>query len=319
MVRSSTVRLGTSDLDVFPLGLGGNVFGGNASEAESFAVLDAYVGAGGNFIDLADLYVGGASEAVVGRWLARRGRRDDVVIATKVGKAEGVTGLAPATVRAAIDASLQRLGTDFVDVYYAHAEDPAVPIAETLGAVAGLRDAGKLRHFAVSNFSPAGLARALDAAASDGLPRIEALQPHYNLMERGYERELRALCAANRVSCVPYFALASGFLTGRYRTTDTAPGRRLEDAARTRRAVRYRDDPRGPAVLAALEEIAAAHATSMAAVAIAWLIAQPTVASALASARTPEQLGDLLAAARLRLAGDELERLDRASRVTGEI
>jgi aryl-alcohol dehydrogenase-like predicted oxidoreductase len=305
--------LGRTDLDVFPLGLGGNVFGGNASAEESFAVLDAYVEAGGNFIDLADVYVGGVAEEVVGAWLARRGRRADLVIATKVGKADGLRGLAPTTIRRALEASLARLGIETVDLYYAHEEDPAVPIAESLGAFGELRDEGKLRYAAASNFTAAGLREAL---AAEGVPRFEVLQPEYNLMERGYERELRDACAAADVSCVPYFSLASGFLTGRYRPGQAAAphDRRRSDERRTRRATRYLDDPRGPAVLAALGEIAASHGVPVAAVAIAWLLAQPTVASALASARTPAQLADLLPSARLRLGADELGRLDAASR-----
>ncbi|MGE4427965.1 MAG: aldo/keto reductase [Solirubrobacteraceae bacterium] len=308
-------RIGTTDLDVFPLNLGGNVFGWTADEPTSFAVLDAYADAGGNFIDTADSYSawlpgheGGESESIIGRWIARRGRRDDIVIATKVFAKPDRRGLSAANIAAAADESLRRLGTDHIDLYYAHYDDPEVPLEETLGAFDDLVRAGKVRHIAASNHTPERLTEALAVADRDGLARYVALQPHYNLVERaGYEGALRDLVAREGLATLPYFALAKGFLTGKYRDADEAGG-----SPRAEGALSYLDD-RGRAVLAALDETAAAHDTSVTAVAIAWLAAQPTVAAPIASARTVEQLSALLDGARLRLADEDLRRLDAAS------
>ena len=305
-----------ANLEVFPLNLGGNVFGWSADEAQSFAVLDAYAAAGGNFVDTADVYsawvpghTGGESEAILGRWCKARGNRQRVIIATKVGQHPAHKGLSKASIVAACDASLQRLQSDHIDLYYAHVDDAATPLEETLAAFDGLVRAGKVRQLGASNYSAARLGEALAISKRNGLARYVALQPQYNLMERaGYEGELAALCARENIACVPYFALAKGFLTGKYR-----PGKKVE-SVRAQGASAYLD-ARGERVLGALDALAEHHATTVAAVALAWLRAQPTVAAPIASARTVEQLRDLLPMASLRLTADELERLRRASAI----
>ena len=307
--------LGSSDLSVHPLCLGGNIFGWTADEQQSFAVLDAYAAAGGNFIDTADSYSswihgnsGGESETIIGRWMAARGNRDDIVVATKVGKKPGLEGLAPTTIRRAAEESLARLGTDRIDLYYAHLDDETTSLEATLGAFGELIAEGKVRHIAASNYGAPRLAEALAIARENGLPEYVAVQPHYNLVFRDeYEGALADLCVREGIGCVPYFALASGFLTGKYRPG--APGVR---SARAGSARAYLDD-RGIAVLAALDEVAAAHGTTVAAVALSWLAAQPGVVSPIASARTPEQLADLLPLAELELDASELQRLSSAS------
>ena len=306
-------KIGTTDLEVFPLCLGGNVFGWSADEAQSFAVLDAYAGAGGNFVDTADSYsfwaaghTGGESETIIGRWMAARRNRDGMVIATKVGMSPGLEGLAAKTVRAAAEASLKRLGTDHIDLYYAHRDDPAIPMEETLAAFDDLVREGKVRHVAASNFGASRLAEALAVSDREGLVRYAALQPHYNLVERGdYEGELADLCARENLACVPYFALAKGFLTGKYRPGITV------DSIRAEAARAYLDEG-GVEVLEALDRVAAAQETTVAAAALAWLLAQPTVVAPIASARTPEQVADLLPMATLELTPDEVEALDAA-------
>jgi len=307
-------KLATTDLDVFPLCLGGNVFGWTADEASSFAVLDAYAAAGGNFIDTADYYsawvpghVGGESEAIIGRWMRARGNRERIVIATKVGMLPGMDNLAAKTIHSAADASLARLQTDRIDLYYAHKDDPKTPLTETLAAFDALVRAGKVRHIAASNYTAPRLAEALAVSEREGLARYVAIQPHYNLVHRGdFEGELAGLCARERIACFPYFALALGFLTGKYR-----PGVAVA-SARGERASKYLD-ARGLRVLAELDALATAHDTTVAAVALAWLVAQPGVVAPIASARTPEQLRESLPMAKLRLARAELERLSAAS------
>lgn len=307
IVVGMTTIAGT-ELDVFPLCLGGNVFGWTADEAASFAVLDAYAEAGGNFIDTADLYASGESERIIGRWLARRGRRDDMVIATKVGMAAGMKGLAAGNVRAAAEASLRRLGVDHIDLYYAHRDDPDTPLEETLGAFDELVRAGKVRHIAASNYDASRLAGALKISDTGGLARFVALQPHYNLVERDiFEGDLAGLCAREGIAVLPYFGLARGFLTGKYR-----PGGPRGDSPRFERARVYLND-RGLAVLDALDEVAAAHGTTQAAVALAWLLARPAVVAPIASARSVEQLRDLLPMTDLRLTGEEVSRLTGAT------
>ncbi|GLY76379.1 aldo/keto reductase [Actinoallomurus iriomotensis] len=301
-------KISDTELDVFPLCLGGNVFGWTADEDASFAVLDAYVAAGGNFIDTADLYAGGESEKIIGRWLARRGRRDDIVIATKVGMAGERANLKPETIRAAAEDSLRSLGVDHIDLYYAHRDDLGTPIEETLSAFDELVREGKVRHIAASNYEAPRLAAALKISETEGLARYVALQPHYNLMERGFEEDLADLCARENLGVLPYFGLARGFLTGKYR-----PGGPEGDSPRAERAREYLNERRGVAVLGALDEIAAAHDTSLGAVALAWLLAQPTVVAPIASARDTEQLAGLLPIADLTLSADELERLTSAS------
>jgi len=308
-------RIGGTGLEVFPLCLGGNVFGWTADEAASFAVLDAYTGAGGNFIDTADSYPqwadgcqGGESETIIGRWLARRGRRDDVIIATKVGQSRHHRGLSPATIRSAADASLRRLGTGHIDLYYAHEDDPATPLADTVAAFDRLVREGKARYVAASNYSAPRLAEALASARQQGLAGFAALQVHYNLVHRDeYEGGLAALCRREGLSCIAYSALADGFLTGKYR-----PGRTLPTSERAEDAAAYLTGS-GLAVLDALDAVARAHGAPVAAVALAWLAAQPTVAAPLASARTPGQLRDLLQAPGLRLSPGELALLDASS------
>jgi aryl-alcohol dehydrogenase (NADP+) len=283
-------------------------FGREASEEVSRAMVDRYLEAGGNFVDTADGYADGESERILGRWMAARGVRDRIVLATKVGKRKGLKGLAAETIRAAVDGSLERLGTDRIDLYYAHADDPDTPLEETLGAFDALVRAGKVRHIAASNYSAPRLAEALAVSDREGLARYVALQPHYNLVEReAYEGELSALCAREAVACLPYYGLARGFLTGKYR-----PGGDPVDSPRAERAAAYLDE-RGLRVLEALDAVAAAHAAPVAAVALAWLAAQPTVAAPIASARSVEQLGELLPTVDLRLSGAELERLGTAA------
>ena len=306
--------LGSTGLEVHPLCLGGNVFGWTADEETSFAVLDAYAAARGNFIDTADVYSawvpghqGGESEAILGRWMADRGNRDEIIIATKVGML-GDEGLSAEAIAKAADASLHRLQTDRIDLYYAHKDDEGTPLEETLGALDALVQAGKVRHIAASNYSAARLAEALVVSDREGLARYVALQPHYNLVERGeYEGELQDLCASEGIGCVPYFSLAKGFLTGKYRPEGAAV-----DSPRAEGAAAYLD-ARGLAVLDALDAIAAEHQVPVAAVSLAWLEAQDTVVSPIASGRSVAQLQDLLAVADLELTAEELARLTEAS------
>ena len=308
-------KLGTTDLEVFPLALGGNVFGWTADEEASFAVLDRYVAAGGNFVDTADVYSawvdgnsGGESETIIGRWLARRGRRDDLVLATKVSQHPDAKGLSRASIRRGIEASLRRLQTDHVDLYYAHYDDADTPLEETVTALGELVTEGKVRYVAASNYTADRLERALTIADAGGLPRYAAIQSHYNLVHRGeYEGALADLAAREGLAAVPYYALASGFLTGKYRD-----GSADSDSPRAEGAAGYLDD-RGRRVLAALDEIAAARDTAVATVALGWLAAQPTVVAPIASARTVGQLPDLVAVAELELTPVELASLTRAS------
>ncbi|QLJ05866.1 aldo/keto reductase [Streptomyces sp. NEAU-sy36] len=312
---TSLRTLGSSDLEVFPLCLGGNVFGWTADEQASFAVLDAYTAAGGNFVDTADVYSawveghqGGESETVIGKWLKARGNRSDVVVATKVSQHPQYQGLSAANIKAAADASLARLGTDYIDLYYTHFDRPDVPVEEIIGALDELVKAGKVRQIAASNISAERLRESLDFSAREGLARYVAVQPHYNLVSRDtYEGPLQDLVAREGLSSVPYFALAAGFLTGKYR-----PGRQV-DSARANRAAEYAETERGQKVLAALDEIAAAHEAPHATVALAWLAAQPTITAPIASARTLDQLPALLGVGELKLTDDELRRLTDAS------
>ncbi len=311
--------LGRSSLRVSPLCLGGNVFGWTATEAASFAVLDALVGAGLNFIDTADVYSvwvpghrGGESETVIGNWLKRGAKRKDVVIATKVGMeiAPGRKGLSAGHIARAVEDSLRRLQTDYIDLYFSHCDDASVPLEETLGAYQKLIAEGKVRAIGASNFTAARLAEALELSRRTGLPRYEALQPHYNLYVRSeYEAALEPLCLEQRIGVVSYFALASGFLTGKYRSA--------ADAAKSARGQGIVDkylNERGLRILAALDEVAGRHGASPASVALAWQIARPSITAPIASATTVGQLGELVAATRLTLDGADLERLNTASR-----
>ncbi|MEW2161397.1 aldo/keto reductase [Streptomyces sp. NPDC007084] len=312
---TSLRKLGSSDLEVFPLSLGGNVFGWTADETQSFAVLDAYTAAGGNFLDTADAYSawvdgneGGESETIIGKWLKARGNRADVVIATKVSQHPAYPGLSGANIKAAADASLRRLGTDHIDLYYTHYDKTEVPVEEIIGALDELVKAGKVRHIAASNISPERLQESLEFSDREGLARYVALQPHYNLVARDtYEGPLREVASRAGLAAVPYYALASGFLTGKYRPGTTV------DSARAAGASKHLETERGQRVLTALDEIAEAHNTAVPTVALAWLAAQPTVAAPIASARTVEQLPALLGVADLSLTDAELSRLTEAS------
>ncbi len=302
-------------LDVSKLCLGANVFGWTAGRDDSFAVLDGFTAAGGTFVDTSDSYMwripgnsGGESETIIGEWLAARGRRDDVVIATKVGSLPSRAGLSAANIGAAVDDSLRRLQTDHIDLYWAHKDDPDTPQEETLGAFDALVRAGKVRAVGASNFSAERLRSALSISAREGLASYVALQPHYNLLERAeFERDLAPVLAEAGLACVPYYGLAKGFLTGKYR-----PGSPGVDSPRAEGAKAYLDE-RGLRVLDALDDVAAAHGAPVAAVALAWLAAQPTVAAPIASARNAAQLAGLLPALELELTDAELTALSDAS------
>ncbi len=308
-------KLGSSDLEVFPLALGGNVFGWTADETSSFEVLDAYASAGGNFIDTADVYSawaagnkGGESETIIGKWLKARGNRADIVVATKVSQHPEYPGLSGTNIKAAADASLRRLDTDYIDLYFTHFDKPEVPVEEIIGALDELVTAGKVRHIAVSNISPERLQDSLDFSDREGLAKYVAIQPHYNLVSRDtYEGPLRDIASRTGLAAVPYFALASGFLTGKYRAGTTV------DSARAEGAAEHLESERGRKVLAALDTVAAEHGVEVATVALAWLAARPTVAAPIASARTAEQLPPLLAVAELELTETEIASLTAAS------
>ena len=300
---------------VAELCLGANVFGWTVDREGSFAVLDAFVDAGGTMIDTADSYTwrapgnsGGESETILGEWMAARGTRDAVHIATKVGGLPGREGLAADTVAAAARDSLRRLGTDRIDLYYAHRDDPDTAQEETLDAFDALVRDGLVRETGASNFSAERLRSAQEIADRDGLTPFTAIQPHYNLMERDdFEASLAPLAESAGLACYPYFGLARGFLTGKYRPDSPVP-----DTPRAEGAAAYLDS-RGRAVLAGLDEIAAGHEVPVPAVALAWLAAQPTVTAPIASARSVEQLAGLLPALTLELTHDELRLLSYLS------
>jgi aryl-alcohol dehydrogenase-like predicted oxidoreductase len=308
-------KIGSSDLDVFPLNLGGNTFGWTSDETTSRAVLDAYAAGGGNFIDTADSYMasapgnsGGESETILGQWMADRGNRASVVVATKVSQHPQFKGLAASNIAAAADASLARLQSDYIDLYYAHFDDEATPIDEVAGAFDALVTAGKVRNVGVSNVSPARIRAWMESAKTNGFAAPVALQPNYNLVHRQpFERELVPIAAEFDLGVMPYFSLASGFLTGKYRTRQD-----LEGVTRGTSAGRYFSD-QGLAVIDVLGGIAQTHGSSIATTALAWLLSRPSVTAAIASARVPEQLADLMAAAELTLTEEELARLDTAS------
>lgn len=316
---SSLKNLGTTDIKIYPLNLGGNVFGWTADRDESFAVLDAYTAAGGNFVDTADAYsrwvpghTGGESETIIGEWLAARKNRGDVVIATKGGRHPDFTGLKADTLRRAVDASLRRLGTDYIDLYYTHFDDESVPVEEIITTLDGLVKAGKIRAIAASNITAQRLRAALDFSAREGLARYVAMQPHYNLVSRDtYEGELQQIAAEYGLGVLPYYGLGGGFLTGKYR-----PGAVGIDSGRVGGSLdpgKYLQDERGPKVIAALDEVARAHDAEIATIALAWLAAQPTITAPIASARTTSQLPALLSVAELRLADAEISMLNDAS------
>lgn len=314
MTQARTI--GQSPLTTPPLILGGNVFGWTADRATSFAVLDAFVAGGGTMIDTADVYsawipghVGGESETVIGEWLRHRGRRDDVMITTKVGMlpiGEG-TGLAPAHIAAAVEGSLRRLGTDYIDLYLAHRDDDTQDQGAVAEAFDTLVKAGKVRVIGASNFTAERLASAIAAQDKGGYARYQALQNEYNLLERdGYEGAVQDFCVAHAIGMTPYFGLAAGYLTGKYRSADDIKG------ARANRVAPYVEG-KGPRVLAALDAVAAAHGASPAQVALAWIAAQPGIAAPIASATSVAQVEDLLGSIRLTLSADDLAVLDLAS------
>ena len=308
--------LGNSGIKVAPLALGGNVFGWTADEKRSCEVLDAFVGAGFNLIDTADTYsiwipghTGGESESVIGRWLERRGRRDDVVIATKVGMKMGPDdkGLSRDYIFKAVDRSLQRLKVDHIDLYQAHIDDKDTPLEETLGAFADLISAGKVRAIGASNYEAERLAAALDVSAALGLPRFETMQPWYNLYDRvSFEGPLQDLCRREGLSVISYFGLASGFLTGKYRSA--------KDLGQSARAYRVKEmlNERGFRILAALDAVAADYEATPAQVALAWLRSHGVTAP-IASATSVEQLTELLGFAAIELGNSAKAKLDEAS------
>ncbi|TNM63168.1 aldo/keto reductase [Streptomyces sp. NP160] len=307
--------IGTSALDVFPLALGGNTFGWTSDEATSHQVLDAFVAGGGDFIDTADGYSawapghsGGESETVIGSWLKSRGRRDDVVIGTKVSQHPQFRGLSATNVRAAAEASLRRLQTDHIDLYYAHFDDPEVDLAETVAAFDGLVNTGKVRYVGLSNYSAERVQQWVSIAQGSGYAAPVALQPHYNLVSREpFEGQLAPVAAQHQLGVVPYFSLASGFLTGKYRTREDLAGSDRESFT-----AKYFTDE-GLRVVEQLDRTAQAHGVALSTVALAWLQSKPTVVAPIASARNPEQLADLLASATVDLAVDEVAALDAFS------
>jgi aryl-alcohol dehydrogenase-like predicted oxidoreductase len=302
-------------VDVSGLALGGNVFGWTADEKQSFAVLDRYVDVGGNLLDSADAYYmwaeglsGGESETVLGRWLTSRQNRDRVIIVTKVGMWDQRPGLGADNIRSAVEDSLRRLHTDYIDVYFAHQDDPTTPQEETLTAFTQLVKEGKVREIGASNFAADRLASAMEVSDAEGLSRFVALEAPYNLIQREpYEGTLSHWAASAGVAVLPYYGLAQGFLTGKYRVAG-----RSGESARAPKALRYLDD-RGLRILSALDSIAASYRVSPAAIALAWLRSRPEVAAPLASARTPQQLDELLACLDVVLSESELAMLDAAS------
>lgn len=312
-------RIGHSELDVFPLAIGGNVFGWTADRDESFAILDAFHTGGGNFIDTADSYsafapgnVGGESERIIGAWLADR-RPGDVVVATKVSQHPQFRGLGAANVRAAAEASLDRLGVETIDLYYAHFDDAETPLEETVAAFGQLVSDGLVRDTAVSNYSADRIREWVRIARELGVPEPVAIQPHYNLVHRETETDIVPVAEEYGMSLVPYFALAKGFLTGKYRSTDAdADG---HTSPRAEAAAKYAT-PQGLQILEVLERVGDTHGVSMASAALAWLRAQPTVAAPIASASKVSQVADLLAGATTDLTADEVAELDAVSEWT---
>jgi aryl-alcohol dehydrogenase-like predicted oxidoreductase len=304
--------LGQSGLAIPPLVLGGNVFGWTADRAASFPVLDRFVEGGGTMIDTADVYSawvdghkGGESERMIGEWLKVSGARGRVLIATKVGMMSG--GLRPDGVRAAAAASLDRLGVDTIDLYFAHKDDPDVPLDEMLGAFGELIDAGQVRAIGASNYTADRLAEALRVADEKGLPRFTAMQPELNLLDRDqYEGALQQLCVAENIGVVPYYSLASGYLSGKYRGTDD-----LNKSPRGYKAKSYMEG-RGPAVLAVMDRIAAETGATLSQIALAWVAQQPGVTAPIASATTVTQLDELLGSMTLKLSADHLAALSMA-------
>ena len=311
-------RLGRSGILVPPLCFGGYVFGWTADEATSFRLLDALTEAGFNFIDTADVYsrwarghAGGESETVIGKWMKARANRSSLVIATKVGSdmGQGQVSLKPDYIRTAVEASLTRLQTDYIDLYQSHYDDPETPFEDVLGAYEELIKAGKVRVIGASNLTAPRLFEALAVSAREKLPRYETLQPEYNLCERaGFEAELEPICRGNGLGVITYFSLAAGFLTGKYRTAADA-----QKSVRGKGVVDKYLNERGLRILAVLDDISAAHGASPTQVSLAWIMARPSVTAPIASASKVEQLGELIKAASLTLTSGEISRLDAAS------
>ncbi len=307
-------ELGKSGIAITPLMLGTNVLGWNVDEATSFAILDAFVDAGGNAIDTADVYSawvpgheGGESEKVIGKWLKQSGKRDRVVIATKVGMWPKRLGLKRENILAACDDSLSRLGVDVIDLYQLHRDDEATPAEEYLGALGELQKAGKVRAIGASNFKAGRLEDALRASKEQGLPRFASLQPEYNLMNREIEADLQPLCARENVSLIPYYGLANGYLSGKYRTAEDK-----SKSIRGGRMDKYMEG-KGPAVLVVLDAIGARHKATPAQVALAWLMAKPAMAAPIASATSVAQIKELMGALKVTLSARDVAQLDAAS------
>jgi aryl-alcohol dehydrogenase-like predicted oxidoreductase len=310
-------QLGGSGLEIAPLVFGGNVFGFTVDDKTAFSLLDAFMAGGFNCIDTADVYSrfvpgnkGGESETTIGRWLRARGKRDDVVLATKVGNSMGGErkGLSKRYITQAVEDSLSRLQTDYIDLYQAHRDDPDTPFEETLEAFDALIKAGKVRAIGASNYTGARIGEALRVSSQKGLPRFQTLQPLYNLYDRAnYEADLEPVCVSGELGVMPYFALASGFLTGKYRSK--------EDLKKSKRGafVESKLDARGLKILAALDELCAELQSTPTRVALAWLLARPSITAPIASATSLSQLEELFASTRLQLSASAIERLNRAS------
>lgn len=309
--------LGNTGLHVAPLAFGGNVFGWTADESTSFQLLDVFIGAGFNLIDTADSYSrwvpghqGGESETIIGKWLKSRGNREQVIVATKVGSdmGQGKKDTSKKWILEEVENSLRRLQTDYIDLYQTHWDDPTTPQQETLQAYAKLVEHGKVRAIGASNLTTARLREALDISKRDGLPRYQTFQPNYNLYDRAdYESELEPLCVKEELGVINYFSLASGFLTGKYRSEAD-----LANAARGQFVKKYVND-RGWRILAALDEVAKEHNVKPGQVAIAWLVARPSITTPIASATNLDQLRELIAATELNLGKQAIERLNKAS------
>jgi aryl-alcohol dehydrogenase-like predicted oxidoreductase len=314
---TATRELGRSGLHVAPIAFGGNVFGWSADEKTSFALLDAFVDAGFNLVDTADVYSawvpgnqGGESETILGRWFKHSGKRDKVVLATKVAKWAERPGLSADNITAAVEDSLRRLQTDVIDLYQAHEDDESTPLESTLAAFGRLIEQGKVRAIGASNYTAERLRDALKVSADYKLPRYETLQPEYNLYDRaGYEAGLEAVVREAQLGVISYYSLASGFLSGKYRSAADA----AKSSARGQKVVDTYVNPRGLRILTALDDVASAHGVSPSQIAIAWLIARPGITAPIVSATSVEQLKDVLAAANVALSAQEVQQLDAAS------
>jgi aryl-alcohol dehydrogenase-like predicted oxidoreductase len=310
-------KLGNTGFELSPLALGGNVFGWTIDETTSFKILDAFIAEGFNFVDTADIYAkwvpgnkGGESETIIGKWLKKSGKRSKVIVATKVGMemAPDKKGLSAAYIFRAVEDSLKRLQTDHIDLYQAHKDDPGTPLEETLGAFGKLMKDGKVRAIGASNYSGPRLSQALEVSKEHGLPAYQTMQPEYNLYDRAdYEKNLERICVANELGVISYFSLASGFLSGKYRSEVD-----LSKSQRGGRVKKYLNE-RGSRILKALDETAAQYNSTPARVALAWLIARPSITAPIASATSLEQLKDLIEATKLQLDQASIETLNKAS------